>query len=140
MALASIAYLADTTILNRLANPGVKAVTWPLIKDGLLHRASISDLEVGSSARNAVEWDDLQAVLRLCPLVAVAARHIDAAKRTQRALADRGLRGRKIPDLLIAAVAQDAGLTVLHYDRDYDLIAEVTGQDTKWVVPPGTVD
>lgn len=60
--------------------------------------------------------------------------------KRQRALANRGLRGRKIPDLLIAAVAQATGLTVFHYDHDYDLIAEVTGQDTKWVVPADTVD
>ncbi|MDE3134749.1 MAG: PIN domain nuclease [Acidobacteriota bacterium] len=140
MALASTAYLADTTVLNRLADPDVQAVTRPLIKDGLLRRTSISDLEIGFSARNAAEWDDLQAVLRPCPVETVTASHFDAAKRTQRALADGGLRCRKVPDLLIAAVAQAAGLTVLHYDRDYDLIAEVTGQDTKWVVPPGSAD
>jgi predicted nucleic acid-binding protein len=51
-----------------------------------------------------------------------------------------GLLGRKIPDLPIAAVAQAAGLTVMHYDHDYDLIAEITGSETEWVVPPGTVD
>jgi predicted nucleic acid-binding protein len=46
----------------------------------------------------------------------------------------------KIPDLLIAATAEKAGLTVLHYDRDYDRIAEVTGQPTEWVVEAGAAD
>jgi predicted nucleic acid-binding protein len=44
-----------------------------------------------------------------------------------------------IPDLLIAAAAEKAGLTVLHYDGDYDTIAEVTGQPVEWVVPRGSV-
>ncbi len=48
-------------------------------------------------------------------------------------------RGASIPDLLIAAVAERAGLSVLHYDRDFDLIASTTGQDVEWVVPPGSV-
>jgi predicted nucleic acid-binding protein len=43
-------------------------------------------------------------------------------------------------DLLIAATAERHGVTVLHYDADYDLIAEVTGQLTQWVVPRGSAD
>ena len=58
----------------------------------------------------------------------------------QRLLASRGLRGRKVPDLLIAAAAEESGLAVLHYDADFDLIARVTGQRRGWVVPPGTID
>ena len=46
----------------------------------------------------------------------------------------------KVPDLLIAAVAGLRGLPVIHYDRDFDLIAEATGQDTRWVVPRGSID
>lgn len=44
-----------------------------------------------------------------------------------------------LPDLLIAACAERAGLTVLHYDADFDRIAEVTGQATEWIVPRGSV-
>ena len=58
----------------------------------------------------------------------------------QRLLASRGLRGRKVPDLLIAAAAEESGLAVLHYDAGFDLIARVTGQRCEWVVPPGTID
>ncbi len=46
----------------------------------------------------------------------------------------------KVGDLVIAAVAETAGLPVIHYDRDFDLIAEVTGQDARWVVPRGSID
>jgi predicted nucleic acid-binding protein len=44
-----------------------------------------------------------------------------------------------LPDLLIAAVAERASRTVLHYDADYDIVAAITGQPAQWVVPRGTV-
>jgi predicted nucleic acid-binding protein len=43
------------------------------------------------------------------------------------------------PDLLVAAVAERESITLLHYDGDYDLIAEVTKQRTQWVVQRGSV-
>ena len=55
-------------------------------------------------------------------------------------LAAKHQRGRKIPDLLIAAAAEAHGLTVLHYDADFDRISAVTGQRCEWVVPAGSVD
>lgn len=58
----------------------------------------------------------------------------------QRLLAAKNQRGRKVPDLLVAAAAEAEGLTVLHYDADFDLIAGVTGQPVEWVVGPGSVD
>ena len=62
------------------------------------------------------------------------------ARQVQRLLAARHQRGRKVPDLLIAAAAESAGLAVVHYDPDFDRIAAVTGQACEWVVPAGTVD
>jgi predicted nucleic acid-binding protein len=55
-------------------------------------------------------------------------------------LAAKHQRGRKLPDLLIAAAAEANGLTVLHYDADFDRISAVTGQRCEWVVPSGSVD
>ena len=58
----------------------------------------------------------------------------------QDALAERSQqRGAKIADLLIAAAAEAAGLVVLHYDHDFDLIAQFTGQPTEWIVRPGSI-
>jgi hypothetical protein len=48
-------------------------------------------------------------------------------------------RGAKLADLLIAAAAESAGLVILHYDHDFDLIAGVTGQPTEWIIPAGTI-
>jgi predicted nucleic acid-binding protein len=45
----------------------------------------------------------------------------------------------KVPDLIVAAVAQRHGATLLHYDRDFDTIAEITGQPTEWVIPAGSI-
>ncbi|MGH9126964.1 MAG: PIN domain-containing protein [Acidimicrobiales bacterium] len=56
----------------------------------------------------------------------------------QHLLARRGHHRVPIPDLIIAAAAEAAGLTVLHYDADFEMIAEVTGMAHEWVVPRGT--
>ena len=103
-------------------------------------RAGISDLEIGYSARNAQEWDDLQEALTAFTLVETTARHVQRARQVQRVLAAQSQRGRKVPDLLVAAAAEEAGYTVLHYDADFDLISAATGQACEWVIPPGTID
>jgi len=65
---------------------------------------------------------------------------LDRAVAVQDALAERSQqRGAKLADLLIAAAAEAARLVVLHYDHDFDLIAEITGQPTEWIVATGTV-
>lgn len=65
---------------------------------------------------------------------------LDRAVEVQDVLAERSQqRGVKIADLLIAAAAEAAGLVVLHYGHDFDVIAGVTGQPTEWIVPAGTV-
>lgn len=66
--------------------------------------------------------------------------HLRRAGQVQRMLAAKHQRGRKVPDLLIAAAAESRGPTVLHYDADFDLIASVTGQRCEWIVPAGSVD
>lgn len=48
-------------------------------------------------------------------------------------------RGVKIADLLIAAAAEAADLVVLHYDHDFDVIADITHQPVEWIVPAGSV-
>lgn len=136
----ALRYLLDTSVLTRLSTAEVRAAIEPATQSGELARAGISDLEVGFSARNDAEWDRLQDALAAFELVETSADHVRRAKRVQRMLAGKHQRGRKIPDLLIAAAAEDSGLTVLHYDSDFDLIASVTGQPCEWVVPAGSVD
>lgn len=132
-------YLLDTTVLTRLSLPPVRARVAALDGDGLA-RTSITDLEIGYSARNADEWDRLMTALATFRSVEVDAHHFVRAARLQRALAAKGLRGRKVPDLLIAAVAEAESLTVLHYDNDFEHIASITGQRTEWIVDRGSID
>ena len=100
----------------------------------------MSDLEIGFSARNVDEWDALAMALEVMDLVPITAQHFPRARQVQRLLAEKGLRGRKVPDLLIAAAAEEQGLTVLHYDADFDHIAAVTGQNVEWIVARGSLD
>jgi len=135
----ALTHLVDTSVLTRLQADPVRGALEPLATAGVLGRTSISDLEIGYSARNAREWDSLLGALEVLPLVEIEVQHFARARQVQRLLASRSQRGRKIPDLLIAAAAEDLKLIVLHYDADFDRIARATGQTCEWVVPAGTV-
>ena len=136
----ALTHLLDTSALTGLSHDAVRAVAEPLIVAGCAARAGISDLEVGFSARNIDEWEVLAGSVGALQLVETTSDHMRRARQTQRLLAERGLRGRPIPDLLIAAAAETEDLTVLHYDADFDLIASVTGQRCEWIVPRGSID
>ena len=135
----ALTHLVDTSALPRLAQPAVRALLEPLAAAGRLGRAGISDLVVGFSARTAAEWDSWQEALSAFQLVETEAPHLQRARQVQRLLATGSQRGRKVPDLLVAAAAEASGLTVLHYDADFDRIAAVTGQRCEWVVPSGSI-
>ena len=136
----ALTHLVDTSVLTRLGEPDVRAALESLAAIGRVGRSGISDLEVGYSARSAREWDNLQTALSAFELVETEARHMKRARQVQRMLAGRSQRGRKVPDLLVAATAEEAGLIVLHYDADFDRIAAVTGQKCEWVAAPGSID
>ena len=136
----ALTFLVDTSVLKRLGRWEVRQVIEPLAVSGLLARASVSDLEVGYSARNAQEWDRLVGALDAFDLVETSVAHVRRALQVQRLLAQASQRGRKVPDLLIAAAAEEFDLIVLHYDADFDRIASVTGQRSRWVVPAGSVE
>ncbi len=136
----ALTHLVDTSVLKRLAHPSVMAAVEPLAIGRRIARPTIADLEVGYSARDADEWDRLMATLDAFGLVETSAAHVRRALQVQRLLAARSQRGRKLPDLLVAAAAEELGLTVLHYDGDFDHIAAATGQRCEWVVAPGSID
>lgn len=136
----ALTFLVDTSVLKRLGRPQVRKVIEPLAASGRLGRAGICDLEVGYSARTVDEWDELVGALGAFDQVDTTAAHVRRALQVQRLLAQRSQRGRKIPDLLVAAAAEALNVAVLHYDGDFDLIAMTTGQPCSWVVPAGSVD
>lgn len=132
-------FLIETSVLTRLRIQEVRLAVDLLLLDGVA-RSTLSDLELGFSARNTNEWDTIATMLSRFAEVPVTSEAIEVARTVQRELAGRGLKGRKVPDLVIATSAHLAGLEIVHYDRDFDHIAEVTGQATRWIVPPGSVD
>jgi predicted nucleic acid-binding protein len=136
----ALTHLVDTSVLTRLRFDPVRDVIEPLAASGSLARAGITDLELGYSARTAKEWDQAVAALAAFELIETSADHVRRARQVQRLLAMKHQRGRKVPDLLIAAAAEAQDLTVLHYDADFDRIAAVTGQRTAWVVEAGSVN
>jgi predicted nucleic acid-binding protein len=136
----ALTHLLDTSVLTRLREPVVREAIEERAQRGQLARAGISDLEIGFSARNAAEWDRLTDAVEVFELVESTAEHVRRARQVQRLLAAKHQRGRKVPDLLVAAAAETRSLTVMHYDADFDLIAAVTGQTSQWVVPAGSID
>ncbi len=136
----ALSHLVDTSVLTRLRFAPVREQIESRANVCELARAGISDLEIGYSARSAAEWDRLVSALTVFELIETTAEHVQRARQVQRMLATKHQRGRKLPDLLIAASAEANGLTVLHYDADFDRIATVTGQPCEWVVPSGSVD
>jgi predicted nucleic acid-binding protein len=135
----ALSFLVDTSVLKRLGHSEVRAAVEPLLAAGVLGRPLICDLEVGYSARNGEEWDRLARAMDIFDAVDLTAAHVHRALQVQRLLAERSQRGRKVPDLLIAAAAEELGIAMLHYDADFDLISSITGQRCQWVVPAGSV-
>jgi predicted nucleic acid-binding protein len=134
-------YLADTSALARLHHPVVAAVLAPLIEAGVVATCGVIEFELGWATRSGTELDQLRAD-RDAGYEWLATHDGDwrRALDVQALLWRSGqVRAVGLPDLLIAAVAERERVTVLHYDGDYDFIAQITGQPTHWVVARGTV-
>jgi hypothetical protein len=135
-------YMADTSALvRRVGSPRVDDRFAELIGEGRISRCLLVDLELlralagGSVHRLRAGLDETLG------RADVHAEDLDRAREVQERLAAAGRHhGTPAIDLVIAAVAERAGATLLHYDADFDRIAEVTGQPVEWVVPPGEAD
>ena len=129
--MAVTSWLVDKSALVRLAVSPDAAEWAARVERGLMRISSLTRLEVGYSARSGA---DLRLGLRTPPLAAMPVEYPtpavdDRALEVLALLADRGQhRALSIPDLVIAATVEMAGLVVLHCDKDFDLIAEITGQ------------
>jgi predicted nucleic acid-binding protein len=126
-----MSWLIDKSALVRLA-ASPDAPEWAArLERGLVRVSTVTRLEVGFSARSGGELRNAagRPPLSAMPIEYLTPAMEDRAIEVQAMLADRGQhRVPGVPDLLIAAVAERAGLTVLHLDKDFELIAEVTGQ------------
>lgn len=129
--MAVTVWLIDKSALVRLAGSPDAAEWAARIGRGLVRITTVTRLEVGYSARSGPE---LRAGFRQPPLSSMPVEYLapaieDRAVEVLKLLADRGQhRAPSVPDLIIAATAELAGLTVLHLDKDFDVIADITGQ------------
>lgn len=129
-------WLADKSALVRLAASPDAAQWAARVERGLVRIATVTRLEVGYSARSGA---DLRTGLRRPPLASMPVEYMtpaieDRALEVQALLADRGQhRAPSVPDLMTAAIAELAGLTVLHLDKDFELIAAITGQPVEGI-------
>jgi len=124
-------WLIDKSAYARLAMT-TDADEWALrIERGLVRIAFATVLEIGYSARSGADWTTsvTRPPLSLMPREHASPQAENRALDVQGILAQRGHhRAPSVPDLLIAAIAESADLTVLHVDKDFELITEVTGQ------------
>jgi predicted nucleic acid-binding protein len=124
-------WLIDTSALVRLGASPAGAGWAARIERGVVRISTVTRLEIGFSARTG---PGLRTGMRRPPLSSMPVEYLtpaieDRAVEVQALLADRDLhRAPAVPDLLIAATAELAGLIVLHQNKDFELIADITDQ------------
>jgi predicted nucleic acid-binding protein len=133
-------HLIDKSAWVRLGDPGV-APRWPAaLVSGGLAVTGVGMIEILVGSRTAADFAIDRADLDAMPRVAVNERVIDRALQVQGLMVRAGTHRAPSPaDLILAACAELNGLIVLHYDKDFDLIAAVTAQPVEWLAPPGQI-
>jgi len=133
--------LIDTSAFARARHPEVREQWQEALLEDRLRLASPVRMEILFTARSGAEFDALAeqlSALRPAPLTSAVLRAAEDAMRT---LAHRSSGSQRIPlvDYLVAAAAQEMGGAVIHYDRDYDTLAEVMEFESVWLAPAGTL-
>jgi predicted nucleic acid-binding protein len=135
--------LADTSAWHlALRRPDLRASFNSQMIRGLIGTCAMVSLELLQGARNGREFDERRMQFDELPQYPIAAREWRRALDVYRTLAHQGgshQRSVGHADLLIAAAAESAGVELLHYDEDFERIAAITGQPTRWIAPRGTL-
>ncbi|MFT9635652.1 PIN domain nuclease [Mycobacteroides abscessus subsp. abscessus] len=134
-------YLIDTSAAARMNIPIVAGRLAEIIESGLVATTAVLDAEALYSARSGTEyeqlWRDRQLAYEYLP---VNDEHWRTALQAQRRLAQRGQhRAIGIPDLLTAVIAAEHGITVIHYDADFDIAATELDFQHQWVAERGSI-
>ncbi|MEO7118937.1 MAG: PIN domain nuclease [Candidatus Limnocylindrales bacterium] len=132
--------LADTSVWARSSTGEVAERFNDAIARGRVAITPVVRLEVLYMAQGTAAYDRLRTSLDALHQVPLDADVASRAEEVQSQLARRAMHHRSVGvnDLLIAAAAEVAGVTVWHYDEDYDRIAAVTGQPAEWIVARGS--
>jgi predicted nucleic acid-binding protein len=137
----SVEFVVDTSVFARLTKPVVAARFAPLAATARVAICAPVAFEVGYSARSDDDYVAITNRLASFPSLPVTDADHRRGLDVQASLAARGEhRALSLVDALVAAVAEARDLTVLHYDRDFELVSQVTGQPQEWIVEPGVAD
>jgi predicted nucleic acid-binding protein len=139
--MAATVYLADTSVyVLQGQHPEVRSRFAALLTEGRLAACQLTALEYLNNAASPAGYEVLWGALHGQRWMDVTTAAMRRALDVHRLLAARSQhRHFRLPDLIIAATAEEHGATVLHYDADYDRIAAVTGQPVEWVAVKGSL-
>ncbi len=135
-------FCVDTSAWHHAANPEVAREWYRCLERDQLGICDQVRLEILWSARSAGDYEALAEELSALRVIPTDASTFQRALEIQRRLARVGglhHRSVKIADLVIAAAAEAAAATVLHYDADFERIAEITGQPVQWIAVRGSL-
>ena len=133
-------HLIDKSAWVRMHHSAVAEKWQSGLASGQIAVTGVGMLEVLVSSISAQDFAAGRLEMLALSRVAITERIVDRAIDVQGEMVGRGTHRAPSPaDLILAACAEANGLTVLHYDRDFELIADVTGQPMEWVVPAGSV-
>ena len=135
-------FLIDKSAFARIAsNSVIRSTVADLVIAGRVATCAVIDLEILYSARSASAFHEIRRELSMIPKAPINQDVCERAMEIQYALSKKSMyRSVTLPDLLIAACAKMAGLIVLHYDKDFDVISEITKQETRWIMPRGSIN
>jgi predicted nucleic acid-binding protein len=139
--MAGAVYLADTSVyVLQGRSPDVHRRFADLLATGRLAACHMAALEYLNNAPDPKSYEVLWAAVHGQRWMDVTTAAMNRAMDTHRRLAETSQHRRfRLPGLIIAATAEQHGATVLHYDADYDRIANITGQPVEWVAPKGSL-
>ena len=134
-------YLIDTSAAARMTHPAVRDQLAPLITAGVVATCATLDAEALYSARSPAEYEQIRADRRASfEYLATEDRHWERAFAVHRELARSGRhRAVGIADLLTAVLTAAHSLTLVHYDGDFDIVAEHLRFNQRWVAPRGSL-
>lgn len=134
-------YLIDTSAAARMTQPEVAARIAPLIEAGLVATTAQLDAEALYSARNSADYEQLRSDRRLAyEYLPTNDEHWQTALEAQRKLVGTGRhRSVGMVDLLIGTLADAHDVTLIHYDSDFEIAAEVLPFRHQWVANRGAV-
>jgi predicted nucleic acid-binding protein len=139
--MAAPIYLADTSVYVLQGRYKVVHDRFlVLLTQGRVAACQMTALEYLNNAPDPRGYETLWDALHAQRWIEITTESMNRALEVHRQLAARRQhRHFRLPDLIIAAAAELSDATVLHYDADFDRIAEITGQAMEWAAPKGSL-